>query len=123
MFWKIIGNGCHWKQNKKILYNNRMSTLLIKSVGYLAGTGTTLSFLPQMIRVVRTGSVSDLSIYMFLIHSSGVSLWIVYGIFMKDSIILLFNAITMLFNLVILSVFLKSFLTVSNDALPNFETV
>jgi MtN3 and saliva related transmembrane protein len=100
-----------------------MSTLLIKSVGYLAGTGTTLSFLPQMIRVVRTGSVSDLSIYMFLIHSSGVSLWIVYGIFMKDSIILLFNAITMLFNLVILSVFLKSFLTVSNDALPNFETV
>lgn len=85
-----------------------MSAILVKSVGYLAGTGTTLSFLPQMIRVVQTRSVSDLSIYMFLIHSSGVSMWIIYGIFMKDTIIILFNAITMFFNLVILSVFLQS---------------
>lgn len=88
-----------------------MSTILIKTIGYLAGTGTTVSFLPQMIRVVRTRSVSDLSIYMFLIHSTGVSLWIVYGIYMKDLIIILFNGITIFFNLVILSVFLQSFLS------------
>lgn len=81
--------------------------MLLQLVGFLAGTGTTISFLPQMIRVVRTGSVADLSIYMFLIHSTGVGLWIVYGTLVRDMVIVLFNSITIFFNLVILSYFLR----------------
>lgn len=88
------------------------STIIVKTIGYLAGTGTTISFLPQMIQVIRTGSVADLSIYMFLIHSTGVSLWICYGIYIHDLIIVLFNSITMFFNLVILSFFVRSYVVV-----------
>jgi MtN3 and saliva related transmembrane protein len=80
--------------------------ILTKTIGILAGVGTTVSFFPQMVRVVRTRSVSDLSIYMFLIHSTGVGLWIVYGVIGRDLIIVVFNAITFLFNMVILSFFL-----------------
>lgn len=75
----------------------------------MAGTGTTVSFFPQMIRVIRTRSVSDLSIYMFLIHSTGVGLWVAYGILVDDLIIVLFNCVTIIFNLVILSFFIRDF--------------
>lgn len=81
--------------------------IMIKTIGVLAGTGTTVSFLPQMARILRTKSVSDLSLSMFLIHSTGVSLWTVYGVLVGDMVIVAFNGATMLFNLVILSFFLR----------------
>lgn len=84
--------------------------ILTKVIGFLAGTGTTVSFFPQMIRVIRTQSVSDLSIYMFLIHSTGVSLWVAYGVLVDDMIIILFNCVTALFNMVILSFFIRGYL-------------
>lgn len=86
--------------------------VMTKSIGFLAGVGTTVSFFPQIVRVVRTKSVSDLSIYMFLIHSTGVGLWIVYGVLVHDFIIVLFNCITFVFNMVILSFFIKSYCSV-----------
>jgi len=81
-----------------------------KVVGFLAGIGTTVSFLPQMIRVIRTRSVADLSVYMFVIHSTGVTLWVSYGFMVGDMIIVLFNCITIVFNLVILSFFIRDYL-------------
>ena len=84
--------------------------IITKVIGFLAGTGTTVSFFPQMIRVIRTKSVSDLSIYMFLIHSTGVSLWVAYGVLVDDMIIVLFNCATALFNMVILSFFIRGYL-------------
>lgn len=82
---------------------------LVKTIGFLAGTGTTVSFFPQMVRVVRTGSVADLSIYMFLIHSTGVCLWVSYGFLVGDMIIVAFNCVTAFFNLIILSYFISSY--------------
>lgn len=79
---------------------------LIKAVGLAAGTGTTVSFLPQVVRVVRTRSVADLSLSMFLIHSTGVVLWVVYGALVRDWIIVGFNTSTLCFNAAILSFFL-----------------
>lgn len=87
-----------------------LSSIITKAIGFLAGTGTTVSFFPQMIRVIRTKSVSDLSIYMFLIHSTGVSLWVAYGVLVDDMIIVLFNCVTALFNLVILSFFIRGYI-------------
>ena len=82
---------------------------LVKTIGFLAGTGTTVSFFPQMVRVIRTGSVADLSIYMFLIHSTGVCLWVSYGVLVGDMIIVAFNCVTAFFNLIILSYFISSY--------------
>lgn len=86
-----------------------MNSIITKVIGFLAGTGTTVSFFPQMIRVIRTKSVSDLSIYMFLIHSTGVSLWVAYGVLVDDVIIVLFNCVTAIFNIVILLFFIRDF--------------
>lgn len=77
--------------------------LLIKTcIGITAGIGTTISFLPQLVKVVRSGSSEGLSHSMFLIHTSGVILWIVYGIIGRDLIVITFNAMSCFFCLVIL---------------------
>ena len=85
-----------------------LSPIITRTIGVLAGTGTTVSFFPQMVRILRTGSVSDLSISMFLIHSTGVSLWVVYGVLVGDMVIILFNGFSVLFNLIILSFFFRN---------------
>ena len=75
-------------------------------VGFLAGTGTTISFAPQMVYVVRSKKVD--SPFTFFIHSSGVALWVVYGVLVQNVVIIVFNALTLFMNLVILGVFFKT---------------
>lgn len=86
-----------------------ITSVITKSIGILAGIGTTISFFPQMVRVVKTRSVADLSIYMFLIHSTGVGMWIAYGVLIHDYIIIFFNCSTFIFNMVILSYFIRGY--------------
>lgn len=76
-----------------------------KLVGIAAGTGTTISFLPQVWKVFKTRSTGDLSLCMFMIHTTGVSLWILYGVNQGDLVIVVFNAIAMFLCLTILLAF------------------
>lgn len=48
-------------------------------IGYLAATLTTISFLPQLIKIWTTKSADDVSTGMFVFFVFGVVLWIVYG--------------------------------------------
>ena len=49
-----------------------MQEFLMKNLGYIAGFFTTIAFLPQVIKVWRTKSTKDISIWMFLIFTTGV---------------------------------------------------
>jgi MtN3 and saliva related transmembrane protein len=71
-----------------------MSTLII---GIAAGVLTTAAFLPQLIRVIRTKHTKDLSLITFSLFSLGVSLWLIYGILLKELPIILANAFTLVF--------------------------
>jgi len=48
-------------------------------IGLAAGTLTTLSFIPQVVRIVRTRSADDISWGMFAVFASGTTLWIRLG--------------------------------------------
>lgn len=67
----------------------------IEIIGILAGTLTTLAFLPQVIQVYKTKSTSDISIVMYSIFCTGVGLWIAYGVLLKALPILIANSITL----------------------------
>ena len=71
-------------------------------IGLAAATGTTLSFLPQAMRIIKTKHTKDLSLAMYLIFTTGVFLWLVYGILIKDLPVIIANAITLLFTSTIL---------------------
>ena len=57
-------------------------------IGGIAAVCTTLSSLPQLTKCWETGSAGDLSLRMLLLHSTGVALWIGYGVVRGDWIIL-----------------------------------
>jgi len=63
--------------------------------GIVAGTLTTVSFVPQLVKVLETKSAGDISSGMFLIFCAGVSLWLVYGILLHDGPIIISNTVTL----------------------------
>jgi MtN3 and saliva related transmembrane protein len=65
-------------------------------IGVFAGIGTTISFIPQVIKIYKTRNTTDISPIMFCIHTTGVVAWVVYGIFEQNYVIIVFNSITCL---------------------------
>jgi len=76
-------------------------------VGIVAGFCTTLSFLPQMVKIYRTKSAHDLSLSMFVIFAFGVTAWLVYGILTGSIPIIAANCVTLLFCAYILFMKIK----------------
>ncbi len=72
-------------------------------VGYSAAFCTTLSFLPQAIKVLKTGDTQALSLIMYSVFTVGVALWLVYGVLIDETVIVLANAITLCLALCILT--------------------
>jgi len=64
-------------------------------IGLTAATLTMFAFIPQIIKMVKTKSAKDVSLITLIQLSLGVSLWIVYGIFIKDFVVILANCITL----------------------------
>ena len=70
--------------------------------GFVAGICTTISFLPQVLKIWRTKSVDDISLLMFLIFTFGVANWLIYGLIIKEAPIILANIATLVLCLLIL---------------------
>ena len=76
-------------------------------VGILAGTLTTIAFLPQVIQAYQSKHTKDLSLLMFVVFSTGLVLWIVYGIILKALPVILANSVTLLLCLYLIYLKLK----------------
>jgi len=63
-------------------------------VGLVAGTLTTIAFLPQRIHTWRTKSAKDISLGMFLTFCTGVLLWLIYGFLIQSLPVILANGVT-----------------------------
>jgi MtN3 and saliva related transmembrane protein len=74
----------------------------IDFIGYVAATCTTLSFLPQMIRVLRLRSAREISLGMFSIFSVGTALWLTYGLLAHSKPVVAANAVTFVLSISIL---------------------
>ena len=64
-------------------------------IGSLASTLTTIAFVPQVWRAWKTRSARDLSLPMYLIFTTGVALWFVYGLLIGSVPIIVGNAVTL----------------------------
>ena len=67
---------------------------LIDLIGSIAATLTTFSFIPQVWRVWTTRHTRDISLSMYIAFTSGVALWLVYGILLGSWPIIIANGIT-----------------------------
>ncbi len=80
---------------------------MIDLLGLLAGALTTIAFVPQLLKLYATKSGKDVSARMFLIFSTGVMLWLVYGILIRSAPITIANSLTLLMSLIILALKLR----------------
>ena len=74
----------------------------IEFFGYFAAVLTTLAFLPQLIKTLKTRKAEDVSLITLIMFLTGVMSWIVYGYKISSAPILLANIITFILNLLIL---------------------
>lgn len=71
-------------------------------LGMIAGTLTTAAFVPQVVKIWRTRSTHDISLGMFALFSSGLVLWLVYGVVIGSLPIVVSNIVTLALALTIL---------------------
>lgn len=68
---------------------------LIDAIGFLAGLLTTLAFLPQARLTWRQKSAQGVSCGMYAIFTSGVLLWLIYGVLIGSWPVIATNAVTL----------------------------
>jgi MtN3 and saliva related transmembrane protein len=90
----------------------------IDFIGFAAGTLTTVSFLPQVVKVWRTRSAEDLSMGMFTLFGSGVFLWLVYGLAVGALPVIVANAVTLVLAVTIVALKLRYRAGSEDDSRP-----
>lgn len=66
-----------------------------EGLGYLAASLTTLSFVPQAVRVIRTRDTRAISLVSYAMFCAGIAFWLAYGIAVRAFPIVAANAITL----------------------------
>lgn len=72
-------------------------------IGLAAGLITTLGYVPQVIKGYRSGKMEDISLFMPFLLMVGMGLWLIYGIILEDIPIILWNAVSVALNVVIIA--------------------
>ena len=76
-------------------------------LGVVAALCTTLSFVPQAVKTIRTRDTSGISMWMYLVFTVGIGFWFGYGIVLHSWPMIVSNAITFLLSATILGLKLK----------------
>jgi MtN3 and saliva related transmembrane protein len=92
---KLAKEKNNWQRYK----NNYMN---IEILGLAAGTISSITFLPQVIKIWQTKSAKDLSIPMLLLLVLGVSMWLAYGIIIKNVPVIYTNSMVLLMSFIML---------------------
>ncbi len=72
------------------------------TLGLIAGALTTVAFIPQVVKIWKTRHTRDISLGMFAIFSAGVFLWLLYGIQIGATPVIVANIVTLGLALTIL---------------------
>ena len=75
----------------------------LQFIGYIAAFCTSMSFLPQAVKVIKTKDTASLSLSMYSVFSFGVAMWLTYGFIIGDIPMILANVVTLFFALIILT--------------------
>jgi MtN3 and saliva related transmembrane protein len=76
-------------------------------IGICAGALTSISLLPQLIKIIKEKKADGVSLGMFIVLLIGIGGWIWYGIEKKDYPIIITNSFSFTVNLLILIFSLK----------------
>ena len=64
-------------------------------IGSIAAVLTTVSFVPQAVKVIRERRTEGISLAMYVLFTLGVGLWLVYGALIRSYPVVLANGVTL----------------------------
>lgn len=64
-------------------------------IGYVAAVLTTVSFVPQVLKIWRTRSAKDVSLGMYSLFTLGIFIWLVYGVLIESWPVIVANFVTL----------------------------
>lgn len=76
-------------------------------LGYIAGTLTTICFIPQALKTIKTKDTQGISLLMYILFTIGVFCWLAYGIMLGSPPMIIFNIMTLVLSLLILFMKIK----------------
>jgi MtN3 and saliva related transmembrane protein len=79
----------------------------IMVLGLVAGSFTTAAYVPQVIRTWRIKSANDLSLAMISLNSTGIFLWLIYGLYTRSLPIIVANLVTFILTTTVLILAIK----------------
>jgi len=71
-------------------------------IGIAAGICTSVSLLPQLIKIIKEKKADDISYFMLAILITGLTGWVWYGIRKSDLPIILTNSFSVLVNILVI---------------------
>lgn len=74
----------------------------VEYIVFIAGFCTTIAFLPQIVKIVKTKSTKDVSLLMYVIYCIGVIMWILYGYLVNSHSIITVNIITFILGVTVI---------------------
>jgi MtN3 and saliva related transmembrane protein len=75
--------------------------------GLAAAFCTTISFLPQALKTIRTRDTASISLSMYALFTLGTLLWFIYGLWTANLPVYIANGITLVLAVIILAYKLK----------------
>lgn len=71
----------------------------IDTIGYSAGILSAITFLPQVIKTWRMKAAGELSLLMILLVTASVTMWVCYGLLLKNNVIIITNSVVFILSL------------------------
>jgi MtN3 and saliva related transmembrane protein len=83
-------------------------------IGYLAAFLTTAAFLPQAYKSWRSRDLSGISLPMYAMFTAGVGFWLVYGLMIGSTPVILANLITFVLSSTVLGLKIQQVLAANS---------
>ncbi|HRU39059.1 MAG TPA: PQ-loop domain-containing transporter [Candidatus Goldiibacteriota bacterium] len=75
---------------------------LVTLLGFAAAAISTSGFLPQVIKGFVTRKMDDVALWQPILLTTGMTLWLIYGVLLAEMPIIVANSIAIAFNLIII---------------------
>ncbi|MGC8547023.1 MAG: SemiSWEET family sugar transporter [Thermoplasmata archaeon] len=72
-------------------------------IGLIAGALTTISFVPQLIKIIMKKKADEISTAMYSVISVGMILWVTYGVVISSIPVILANTISVILCITIIA--------------------
>jgi MtN3 and saliva related transmembrane protein len=69
---------------------------ITSTIGFIAALLTTVSFVPQVLKIWRTRSAKDISLGMYSLFTLGIAAWLVYGVLIDSWPVIVANLVTLI---------------------------